>query len=306
MASSGISDKIQVLEESAFGDGGAAGEVVFGVTKTFSWTADTSSQQSYGLETAGPQATVNTDGVLQVTGTHEWEFTDGRELKAIMGSLPTNTGGNFTLDVAGALPSYSVKAVDEAGESENVIIKGIKYTKFSISLTREDTVKITADWLGRTIEDTGSFTPTVASVEPLVYLDGCFELGGSTLNEVESVTVEIDRQCQARRFIQDYTTGERRLINTIIEGPLALTFNGEVAAQRDILEEIFGSTTMQDVRSDTTIALKLARGSVALDLNITGARLTTTGRTLEKDAEVALQDFSGVALDISGSGTYSA
>lgn len=306
MANSGVSDKIQVLGETAFGDGGAAGETVFGVTKTFSWNVDSSTTQSYGLETAGPQGTVNVDGVLQITGTHEWEFTDGRELKAIMGDLPTNTGGNFTLDVANTLPSYSVKAVDEASASENVIIKGLKYTKFSISVTREETILITADWLAQTIEDTSAFTPTVSSVEPLVYLDGCFKIGGSTLSEVESITLEIDRQCVARRFIQDYTSGERRLINAIIEGPLAITFNGEVSAQREILEELFGSTTLQDTRSDNTISLEFERGSVALDLDVTGARITTSGRTLDKTEEVALQDFSGVALDISGSGTYSA
>ena len=301
MATGGISDKIQVLEETAYGDGGAAGEVVFGVTRTFSWQTETSTNQSYGLETDGPSATVNVDGVLQVTGTHEWEFTDGRELKAIFGDLPTNTGGAYTLDVAGTLPSYSVKAVD--GDNF-IIVKGIKYTKISMTLTSDETVVITADWLGQTVEDEATFTPTVTTIEPLTYLDGCLSIGGVELAEVESITLDIDRQSTAKRFIQCPTTGERRLITTIIDGPLALTFNGEVGAQRVILEQIFGSTTMQDERSDTTLLLKLSRGDVGLDLTITGARFTSAGRTLDKTAEVALQDFAGVGLDISGSGTY--
>jgi hypothetical protein len=301
MATGGISDKIQVLEESAYGDGGAAGEVVFGVTKTFSWQTETSTNQSYGLETDGPSATVNVDGVLQVTGTHEWEFTDGRELKAIFGSLPTNTGGNYTLDVAASLPSYSVKAVD--GDNF-IIIKGLKYTKISMTLTSDETVIITADWLAQTVEDEATFTPTVTAIEPLTYLDGCFSIAGTELAEVESISLDMDRQSLAKRFIQCPTTGERRLITTIIDGPLALAFSGEVGAQRLILEEIFGSTTLQDERSDVTLLLRLARGTVALDLTITGGRFTSAGRTLDKTAEVALQDFAGVALDISGSGTY--
>lgn len=302
MATGGISDKIQVLEETAYGDGGAAGEVVFGVTKTFSWQMETSTNQSYGLETSGPSATVNVDGVLQVTGTHEWEFTDGRELKAILGSLPTNSGGNYTLDVADALPSYSVKAVD--GDNF-IIIKGLKYTKVSMTLTRDETVTLTADWLAKTVEDESTFTPTASSIEPLTYLDGCFSIAGTELAEVEAITLDIDRQCVARRFIECPAANERRLINAIIDGPLALTFNGEVGAQRAVLEEIFGSTTLQDTRSDVSLLFRLARGSVALDLTVTGGRFTSAGRTIDKSAEVAIQDFAGVGLDISGSGTYS-
>ena len=96
MANGGISDKIQILEETAYGDGGAAGEKVFGVTRSFAWSGDTSTTQTYGLETSGPAATCNVDGVLAITGTHEWELTDGREFEAILGSL-TDNDPDFTL-----------------------------------------------------------------------------------------------------------------------------------------------------------------------------------------------------------------
>lgn len=303
MASGGVSDLIQVLKETAFGDGGAAGEKVFGVTKTFTWNVDTSTLQSFGLETSGPAGTFNVDGVFAVTGTHVWELVDGREFEAIMGTLVDNDP-DFTLSVANTLPSYSVKAVDEAGDSKYVIIKGLKYSRFSIALTRDDTIQITADWFAKTIENTTTFTPTVATVEPLTYLDGYFQSGTVDVAEVEDITLEINRNCQPHRFIENTASGSRRLISEIIEGPLNITFNGSAAAQREMLEELFGGSTMQDVRSDKNMALITGRGTSALELNITGGRYITTGRTLDKTAEVAVQDFGGIGLSISGTGTY--
>lgn len=303
MANGGISDKIQVLKETAFGDGGAAGEKVFGVTRIFTWAVDTQTTQNYGLETSGPQGTCNTDGTMLVSGTHEWELTDGRELEAVMGTL-VDSDPDFTLDVADALPSYSVKAVDEASDSKFIIIKGLKYSKITVSLTRDETILFTADWFGQTIEDTTTFTPTVTTICPLTFLDGYFQSGTANVGEVDSITLEIDRQCQPQRFIEQTASGSRRLISDIIEGPLAIAFNGTVGAQRETLEEVWGGSTLQDVRTDKDMHLIIGRGTSALELDITGGRYTTTGRTLEKSAEVALQDFSGVGLDISGTGTY--
>lgn len=301
---SGISDKIQVLKEVTYADGGVFGEKVFGVTKRFEWRADTSTQQSYGLETTGPGACSNTDGVLQMTGTHEWEFTDGRELEAILGT-GTGTGGKFTLDVANSLPSYSVKVVEDS--TNYSVIKGIKYSKFSINLTRgEEPITITADWFGKEIVTTTSFTPTCATVEPLMYLDGCFAITGTYQTGIEDFTLEIDRACQPRRFMEQTSALSRRLISEIIEGPLAITYNGNMASKRKVLEEIWGGGSIADVRSDKTLSLHIGRGSTELDLTITGMRHNTSGRILEKTQEVSLMDFSGVGLDISGTGTYSA
>lgn len=304
MASGGIADKIQVLEEATYADGGVTGEKVFGVTKRFEWKAETSTQQSYGLETDGPQPTVNTDGVLVVTGTHEWELTDGREFKAILGTLTDGTG-TYSLDVAKTLPSYSIKAVDEAGDNKYVIIKGIKYSKFTLELARgEDPIKVTAEWIGKTIENTGTFTPTVASVEPLMYLDGHFTLGSTAQTELEDISIEIDRACQGRRFIENTAANSRRLISAVIEGPLSISYSGNMAAQRAVLEEVLGNTTIQDTRSDKNVTVRVGRGSMSLNLAMTGGRHTTSGRVLEKTQEVALMDFAGVCLDISGTGSY--
>ena len=56
---------------------------------------------------------MNTDGVILVSGSHEWELTNGREFEAILGTV-TEGAGSFSLDVAKTLPSYSVKAVDDS------------------------------------------------------------------------------------------------------------------------------------------------------------------------------------------------
>jgi len=123
------------------------------------------------------------------------------------------------------------------------------------------------------------------------------------LGEVESVSLTLSRNVIARRFIESTAANSRRLISKAIEGVLNITFEGSVIAQREILNELFGSTTLQDVRTNKAMSLKIERGSSKLNLNLTGARFVSGGRTLDKEAEVALMDFGGIALDISGTGS---
>ena len=269
MVSGGCTDKIQVLKEATYGDGGVTGEKIFGVTRKFDWTMETNSAQSFGLETSGPQATSNTDGVTAISGTHEFELTDGRVFEAILGTLGGST--SYTLDVADLLPSYSVKVVEDAANSKYGIIKGLKYTKFSISLSRDEVITITADWFARTMVSTTTFTPTAATVEPLTYLDGKFKWGSTYETGIDNITLEFQRNIVPRRFIEAVTTGERRLISALIEGPLNITFNGVQTAKSEMIQKIYGSTSFQDVRTDASISLDIARGVTnTLSLAVTG------------------------------------
>lgn len=296
----GVSDKIQVLEESAYGDGGAGGEIVFGITRRFEWRAETSTNKSWGLETDGPSATVITDGVIVVSGTHEWEVTDGREVKAILGTKTGTT--TYTLSTANTLPSYSVKAVDG---DDFIIIKGLKYSKFTINVNRDETITISADWFAQRIDDTSTFTPTVSTDLPLTYADGCVNFGGTAQTEVDSMVIEINRSIVPRKFIEcSAESNGRRIISSLIEGALDVNFNGVMGAKRSILEEVWGTTTYADTRANKTFSLNMSRGGVTLNLGMTGL-ITSIGRTLEKSAEVAMTDFAGTSLSIAGTGTYS-
>lgn len=300
MAKSGCSDKIQVKKETTYGDGGIT-DKVFGITKSFNWKVETSTQQQYGLETNGPEATKNTDGVISISGTHEWELTNGQCFEAITGSYAGTSP--YTFSVSPTLPSYSIYVAE--GSTTYNIIKGVKYTKFAIKLARgEDPITVTADWIGKTIETTGTFTPTTGSYEPLMYLDGYFTLGSTAQTEVEDFTLEIDRKCQGRRFIESTASGSRRLISTILEGPLVISYSGNMAAKRAVIEEIWGSTTLQDTRSDKNVVLYCGRGTQQLLITVTGGRHISSGRTLQKDQEVSIMDFAGVGINVTGSGTY--
>lgn len=296
----GVSDKIQVLEETAYGDGGAGGEIVFGITRRFEWRVETSTNKTWGLETSGPGATVITDGILVVSGSHEWELTNGSEFKAIFG---TKTGtGTYTLSTANTLPSYAVKAVDG---DDFILISGIKYSKFTVTVSRDETILVSADWFGQRVQDTSDFTPTVTSVLPLTYADGCLKFGGTAQTEVDSIVVEINRSVVPRKFIECSADSEgRRIISSLIEGPLDVNFNGVMGAKRSLIEETWGSTTYTDTRANKVISLTMSRDGVSLNLGMTGV-ITSIGRTLEKSAEVAMTDFAGTSLNIAGTGTYS-
>lgn len=303
MVQGGISDKLQIFEEATY-DAGSGTEVVFGKTVNFSWDAEASVEQNHALEADGPQANFNIDGVVNITGTHEWELTDGRELKAIMGALPTNTGGEFVLDISKVLPSYAIKAINEDAENENVLITGVKYGEATITFNRDEPITISANWTGRRLVETGSFTPTVATNEPMVYLDGSVSVSGVAQTGVDNVSLTINRNIVARRFIEDTTVGERRYISRLIEGALSITLDGAQTANKSVIERIWGGGSMQDVRTDVPLVMKAAQGARELELTLSGTRFTNVSRTLDKQQEVALNEFSGVALDIDGEGTF--
>jgi hypothetical protein len=300
MASSGITQKIQVLKETSYGDGGAAGEKVFGATKSFEWREDTATVQTYDLESGLATPNKNVDGVRIITGSHEWALTDGHEFEAILGTISGTT--SFTLSEALTVPSYGVKVVDGDGFR---IIKGLKYGKFALAIARDEIVTIKAEWTAKSIEETTTFTPTLTTTEPLTFMDGYVKLGTTAQTDIEAFSVEISRVLSPRRFIESTSAGSRRNISAIIEGKRTTTFSGTQGAKTDLIKEIYGGATPADTRADKTIQLIFARtGSSALTLNLTGSRYTTLGRTMSKDDEVAVGEFGGVCLTVSGSGTY--
>jgi hypothetical protein len=300
----GFATKVQVLQEVTYG-GGTGTEVVFGATKKFTWNTDASVTQTRALECAGPQASLNVDGVLNVTGTHEWEIISGRELKAILG---TETGGAgtqgspWTLDVSNTLPSYCVKVVDESGDADDyLLISGIKYNKFTLSISRGNTVSISADWIGRKVEDTSTFSPSCPSTEPLIAEDCYFILNSGTQTELDSLSLDISREIKPVRFIEATTTGNRRLISKIIEGPLSVTGSGTITGQRAILNNILGGSSVTDTRSDVTAEVVVKRGNITVDIPLTGVRLTTVSEDLDKTSELLLMNFGLIAKDLTAS-----
>jgi len=301
-AASGVSNKIQLLTEVTYG-GGTGAEAVFGVTKKFSWNIDTSTTQSFGLESAGPQATVNIDGVMAISGTHEWEVTSGRELKAILGSEASGSGTGaspWALAVSNTLPSYCVKVIDESGDADDyMLISGLKYSKFSISAQNGNTVVITGTWTARKVADTTTFTPTVSTVEPLIAEDCYFVYNSTTAVELESISLDIDRKCVPKRFLEAVGTGDRRLISKIIEGPLTVTGSGSITGQRAYLNAIMGGTSQTDTRADVTASITLKRGVIIDTISLTGVKLNTLGMDFDKTSEVSLAAFTLLARGIS-------
>ncbi len=291
---SGISNKIQVLKETEYADGGVGGEQVFGVTKSFTWRKETSTVQSYGLEGDGAKATHNIDGVTVYSGTHEFELTTGKVLEAVMGAI---SGNDIT--IANTLPSYAVKAVDEGGETEDqILISGIKYGKFSINITRGSPITVTADWIGKTITNTGTFTPTEATIEPLIGEDAYISTGTAFSSGLDNITIEIDRGIEGYRFLEQTDSGSRRLISKIIEKVLTLTANGSITGQRDVLEEAFGGSTIQDLRTDSDYTLTIGRGSISITVDLKGSRVTTVEADYNKENDLSLMNFDLISKDI--------
>jgi hypothetical protein len=297
--SSGVSEKVAISKETSWGAGttGATQEA-FGIITSFNFSGDTHTTKYYGMYSDIVPTTL-VDGVLSFSGSMDWIGIDGRELACIMGSVSAPTGA-FTLGKTNVLPSYVASVVLDG--DKNAIIRGLKFTQATISLNKDEVLKISANWLAKNI------TPSSAAIsvqkptdKPLIYLDGYFEANGTKL-DLDRISITINRQSDARRGIAETAVaGEERLITSIIEKTMDISGSGTGIANIKIFEELMGGTSLTQYRDDVTLKLVLANSDNELEIDVTG-RLTTTAKDTTAETGEILYTFNFIGQDIDISG----
>lgn len=289
---SGALIKLGVIKEDSFGSGTGT-NTTLGYIQGYEKKADTHTEAVYSLN-GDPKPVAIIDGVLEISGSIEWQVASGEELECIMGGYDSNTGQLF---IANTLPSYSF--IDTEDDTYH-IVKGVKFERVSLTSSKNNFLTARADWIGVKIEET-STEPTIntPSTPPFYFTDGYLEINGVVMNGVDNFTLEINRNTKSYRGLAQTTTGTKRLVTNIIEGKLDIAMSGTVVAQKEIYREVMGGATLQDTRNDVSIVLNFSNGSKTLTLTITG-RITFYDKKEDKDQEVVMTDFNAIGLDIQG------
>ncbi len=300
---SGIIEEVEMMKETTFGDGGLAGSVEFGYIKKLSWSADANTTANYSADGDHKPNTL-TDGVLSFTGSLDWDLTDGRELECIFGKLTDAGSGTFTLATANVLPSYGFYGIlDSANNAQGL---GFKFSKVTITGSRNNKITVSADILGQNVETSSeTITPQTPTVKQFVDLDAKVTIDGGKAVDLEDFSIIIDRACEGRRGIEDVSTDERRLITSIIEKNLSVSGSATAIAKKEIFEAILGGTTIEDHRKPSNIVLTIGNDTNTLVLTINGL-VTVGNRDSGAEDDLVTFSFDLLGKSIAGSGTYTA
>lgn len=304
-AKSGATDQAAVTKETSYASGVSGGsELAYYHSQIVSWDENASVNSYYALEDPTGLPHDHIDGLVLVTGRHEWLLTDGREFELITGSMTDDESSSFTLDWSLDRPSFALQATDD--DTDYVELQGCKYTRVTISASKDDPLlRVSADFSARQVVDGSSFTPTKPSTKPLAMTNASLTLGGSAFS-VDDASFEFEIPVNAYRDVSSQSTGEKRLITSLLPQAARIRITGTVSARRSLAEKLWGGSSMQDDRSseDADLVFSAANSTNTLDLTFTDVRITSYGRVLDQEADLAQMTFEAEALDVSGSGTY--
>lgn len=297
---SGISEKVEVIEETAFGSGTGTSKE-FGHIEGITFKADPHSTVYYSADgTNLPNDIV--DGVLEFSGDLKWKLTDGREFGAILGSLTDDGNGSYTLGVSNSSPSYSFKAILD--DTQNVHIKGSKFSRFNLNISKDSIVDVSGDWLAQNIVELATeVTPQVPTEKPYQFTDAVITFENGTSIMMDSFSLSLDRQSTSYRGIESTGTNEKRLITAIVDKNLSITGSGTAIAKKEIFESILGGATLEDYRATADIVVTLENDASSLTLTIP-ALLSSFSKSTNAESDLILVDFDFIGKNISGSGTY--
>jgi len=297
---SGIIEKVQMKEETAFGDGGEGSSVEFGFIKKLSWSAETNTSANYSVDGDHKPNTL-TDGVLAFSGGLDWDITDGRELECIFGTL-TDAAGSFSLATANVLPSYGWHGVLDS--DNNAQGKGFKFSRVTINGSKGSTINCSSDMVGQNVVPSAvAITSQTPSINQFVWLDASVTINGGTAVDVEDFSLVIDRNTEARRGIEATSENAKRLITSIFEKNLGITGSFTAVAKAEIFDAILGGITIDDYRTDANIVFTFGNDTNTLGFTVSG-KLTTTNRDSGAEDELVTMSFDIIGKSIAGSGTY--
>ncbi len=297
---SGIIEKVQMNEETEFGDGGAGSTVEFGFIQKLNWMAETNTTANYSVD--GDHKPNNlTDGVLSFSGGLEWKLTDGRELECIFGDLTDGGAGSFSLATSNELPSYGWYGVlDNSTVAQG---KGFKFSRVTINGSRDGVIICSSDLVGQNVVTGGTITVQTPTEKPFVWLDANITINGGTAVDLEDFSLVIERNTEARRGIEATTENNKRLITSVFEKNLSITGSFTAVAKKEVFEAVLGGTTIDDYRSESNIVFNFSNETNTLVLTVSGL-LTSVARDTGAEDELVTMSFDILGKSISGSGTY--
>lgn len=220
----GIGTYVIYAEDSAFGTAGIPSGSDY-VDKVTSFTANITNnmQRIHGIG-EGRNATQVVNGNLDCNGNIGWELTDPAFLQyCFIGALE---GAGTAADpyevqeaerlgyASGEVNTLTLEVGSEGGANDDVMTyDGVSINTLTINTAQGDTVKCSADWIGRTgTSSTSVETYTAPTNRPFTFIDGAITVGSDTIGELTSFSMT----CANNIFT--YRTMGSRLISQPVAG----------------------------------------------------------------------------------------
>ena len=256
---------------------------------------------------AGHQPTLQeaVDGMTEISVSIDCEPPT---LKAaqVVGDYSEDTGaGTWTVDLTDQLPELRAKI--QATSDKVLVVEGLKFDGFTLTIRSGEVVEMTvpdgnngnATYVE--LQDTTITTPDLEG-KPDSYLDNTVSLDSETVGSIETATIEYRRNIQARRSIQEYTSGERRLPDEITEGNKRFTWDTTIEISDDQAFRVHFNDdsyplTLADFSESVPVEITLDQAdSTSGSIELQGGRPSDLGGELLNDDDIRTVDMSGNGL----------
>lgn len=272
---SGINTYVIFGEETAFATPATPSGSSY-VDKVTSFTATVTNNmiRSQGIG-EGRNATASVNGVLDVSGSMEWQFTDPSFLQYCVIAVESGAGTAGDpyeiqeVDQIGyestQCPTLTLEEGKDYGSNDDVVsYDGVAINSFTLNASLGEIVTCTADWVARTATSSTTVeTYTAPTNRPFTFVDGSMTVGSDTVGELQSFSLtcanNVDTfRSMGSRLISQPIAGIRRYDFSIT---LKLDYNDAAStlsgleARGIVFDGTTSSTSPADSAQNTAVAV---------------------------------------------------
>jgi len=252
------------------------------------------------------------DGVVNVSGDISIRAIDLSVLRLIGDYTEDTDAGTWTVSSTDTLPEWEfhqkvtdneaivLSGYDDSG-AEPEPAPGFKFDSATFTVSKDETVTVDFSGMGLYAELQSTSIDTNNSVlNPENWLDAHVEIDGAEVGTLEDVEVDIGRDADAVRGIEQRKENYRLLPSEIIEGMRDVSFSmtieiNDKTAWEQVMDDQSGTPVRpSDERTEKTVKV-VTDG--AGDLTVNGAIFENVSGELSDDAEVRTVDVDGNARD---------
>jgi hypothetical protein len=252
------------------------------------------------------------DGVVNVSGDISIRAIDLSVLRLIGDYTEDTDAGTWTVSSTDTLPEWEfhqkvtdneaivLSGYDDSG-AEPEPAPGFKFDSATFTVSKDETVTVDFSGMGLYAELQSTSIDTNNSVlNPENWLDAHVEIDGAEVGTLEDVEVDIARDADAVRGIEQRKENYRLLPSEIIEGMRDVSFSmtieiNDKTAWEQVMDDQSGTPVRpSDERTEKTVKV-VTDG--AGDLTVNGAIFENVSGELSDDAEVRTVDVDGNARD---------
>jgi len=281
----GLRTSVIYAEETAFGTPASpTGSDYLDIVTNFSSSITNNSIRIHGIG-EGRDATNAVNGVLDISGSLEWNLTDPAFLQYCVGG--TVSGAGTTADPyeiaesnvigygASDFPTLTFEVNSEGGTNDDSVkYDGVTINTWTLTATQGEVVTVSGDWIGRSATSSTSVQAyTRPTNRPFTFVDGAVNVG---TDEAKVVSFTLTGE----NNVFTYRTLGSRLINQPVAG--VRRYNFTIAMKMDfndaagILSGIearnltYGGTAAADVARNTPfpVSLILQEGTASGDRTV--------------------------------------